>query len=98
MRWKRKLCSPAPASALKGHAFAGVLALPPSITMEGIHQERGCYHVLGRSTTIMWTLTTPTDCVDFLSTYRTATGNVHRLITCPQSFAFRLKECALSLT
>jgi len=52
---------------LKGHAFAGVLALPPSITLEMVHQERGCYHVLVRSTTIMLTLSTATGGVDFLS-------------------------------
>jgi len=32
-----------------------------------VHQERGCYHVLVRSTTIMLTLSTATGGVDFLS-------------------------------
>src|SRR6185295_4414323 len=56
MRWKQRSRPPAPTSVLKGHAFAGVLALPPSITLEKVSEVRGCYHDLVRSTTTMFTL------------------------------------------
>src|ERR1043166_1402405 len=56
MQWKQKSRPPALTSVLKGHAFAGVLALPPSITLEKLTEVRGCYHDLVRSTTTMFAL------------------------------------------
>ena len=56
MQWKRKSRPPALTSVLKGHAFAGVLALPPIITLEKLPEVRGCYHESVRWATTMFAL------------------------------------------